>query len=72
MNDTEIIRSVRSCFGKRRYATEEMAKKYAKKSMKLRPVNLRNYHCKTCLGFHLTSQRKEKAEYDQPEEAAQS
>lgn len=55
MNDDEIKKDVRSCFGKHRYPDESRALKYVKKAMREREVKLRTYSCNICAGFHLTS-----------------
>lgn len=45
---------VRGCLGKKRYSSEGLAKKAAKKVFKERGVELHCYYCNQCFGYHLT------------------
>lgn len=45
-----------SCSSKKRFASEDVAKKVAIRCFERRGTDLRVYHCAICLGFHLTSQ----------------
>lgn len=47
--------SARSCFEKKRYATEDTAQNVATQCWYERQVDLRIYSCSDCGGYHLTS-----------------
>lgn len=47
----------RSCGGKRRYSTEDVANAVAVRCFNARGVSLRVYSCSLCGGFHVTKQR---------------
>lgn len=44
-----------SCYSKKRYDTEDLAKQVAHKCRRERGAVLRIYHCQDCYGYHLTS-----------------
>ena len=45
---------VRGCLSKKRYSSEKLAKKAAKKVLRERGVELHCYYCNQCFGYHLT------------------
>lgn len=47
----------RSCFGKCRYRTVEMAKKVAKDALNKRGIELHCYYCPLCGCYHLTKSK---------------
>lgn len=44
----------RSCFEKKRYPTEQLAKKVQREAAAKRGYPLRRYSCDFCFGWHLT------------------